>query len=48
MADIQIDLNTELLHRLFSKDGKDEAFSKLLEVILNQVLLHQASEQLET
>jgi transposase-like protein len=46
MANIQIDLNTELLHGLFSKDGKDEAFSKLLEVILNQVLLHQASEQL--
>lgn len=46
MAEIQIDLSTELLHGLFSKDGKDEAFSKLLEVILNQVLQHQASEQL--
>ena len=46
MANIQIDLSTDLLHGLFSKDGKDEAFSKLLEVILNQVLQHQASEQL--
>ena len=46
MANIQIDLNTEILHGLFSKDGKDEAFSMLLEVILNQVLLHQATEQL--
>jgi transposase-like protein len=34
------------LHGLFTKDTKDEAFSKLLEAILNQVLLAQSSEQL--
>lgn len=46
MAQLNITLDTELLHGLFTKDSKDEAFSKLLEVILNQVLLAQSSEQL--
>jgi len=46
MAEIQINLSTELLHGLFSKDGKDEAFSKFLETVLNQILQHEASEQL--
>ena len=47
MAQILISLDTEILQGLFSKDGKDEAFSRLLEVILNQVLAHQAEEQLQ-
>lgn len=46
MAQLNITLDTELLHGLFTKDSKDEAFSKLLEEILNQVLLAQSSEQL--
>ena len=46
MAQLNITLDTELLHGLFTKDTKDEAFSKLLEVILNQVLLSQSTEQL--
>lgn len=46
MAQLNITLDTDLLHGLFTKDTKDEAFSKLLEAILNQVLLAQSSEQL--
>ena len=46
MAQINITLNTELLHGLFSKDLKGDAFSKLLETILNQVLKPQSTEQL--
>jgi transposase-like protein len=46
MAQLNITLNTELLHGLFTKDSKDEAFSKLMETILNQVLLAQSAEQL--
>ena len=46
MTQVQINLDTEILHGLFSKEGRDDAFSKLLETILNQVLSHQATEQL--
>ena len=46
MAQLNITLETELLHGLFTKDSKDEAFSRLLEAILNQVLVAQSSEQL--
>ena len=46
MAQLNITLDTELLHGLFMKDTKDEAFSKLLETILNQVLLAQSAEQI--
>ena len=46
MAQLNITLDTELLHGLFTKDNRDEAFSKLLEVILNQVLIAQSTEQL--
>jgi putative transposase len=46
MAQLNITLDTELLHGLFTKDSKDEAFSRLLEAILNQVLVAQSSEQL--
>lgn len=46
MAQLNITLDTELLHGLFMKDTKDEAFSKLLEAILNQVLLAQSAEQI--
>lgn len=34
------------MHGLFLSNGKDEAFSKLLEEIFNQVLLAQSTEQL--
>jgi len=34
------------LHGLFTKDSRDDAFSKLLEAILNQVLLALSTEQL--
>lgn len=47
MAHINITLNTEILQGLFSKTGRDDAFAKLLEEILNQVLQAQASEQLQ-
>jgi len=46
MTQINITLETELLHELFIKDGKNDAFSKLLETILNQVLMEQSKEQL--
>ncbi|MBF8436208.1 IS256 family transposase [Halanaerobiaceae bacterium Z-7014] len=46
MAQLNITLNTELLHELFPKETKDQAFTKLLEEILNQVLLAQSAEQL--
>lgn len=45
MAQLNITLDTELLHGLFTKDGRDDAFSKLLEAILNQVLMAQSTEQ---
>lgn len=48
MAQLNITLDTKLLHGLFTKDTKDEAFSKRLEAILNQVLLTQSAEQLGT
>ncbi|HHT54068.1 MAG TPA: IS256 family transposase [Clostridiales bacterium] len=47
MAHINITLNTEILQGLFSKSGRDDAFAKLLEEILNQVLQAQATEQLQ-
>ena len=46
MAQLNITLDTELLHGLFTKDSRDDAFSKLLEAILNQVLLALSTEQL--
>ena len=45
MAHVHITLETEMLHELFPKGGRDEAFSRLLKTILNQVLSHQATEQ---
>ncbi len=46
MAQYNITITEELLHGLFLSNGKDKAFSKLLEEIFNQVLLAQSSEQL--
>lgn len=45
MTQIHVTLDSEILHGLFSSTGKDEAFAKLLESILNQVLKAQAAEQ---
>ncbi len=46
MAQYNITITEELLHGLFLSNGRDEAFSKLLEEIFNQVLLAQSSEQI--
>ncbi|MGI6527700.1 MAG: IS256 family transposase [Caldicoprobacterales bacterium] len=46
MAQFNITITDELLHGLFLSNGRDEAFSKLLEEIFNQVLLAQSTEQL--
>jgi len=46
MAQFNITITEELLHELFLSKGKDEAFSKLLEEIFNQVLMAQSKEQL--
>lgn len=45
MTQINVTLDSEILHGLFTSNGKDEAFAKLLESILNQVLNAQAAEQ---
>jgi putative transposase len=45
MAQFNITITEKLLHGLFLSNGRDEAFSKLLEEIFNQVLLAQSSEQ---
>ena len=36
MAQVQVNLDMEIVHELFSKDGRDAGLSKLLETILNQ------------
>jgi len=46
MAQLNITLESEILHGLFTSDGRDEAFSKLLSSILNQVLDAQSTEQI--
>ena len=46
MAQYHITLTEAHLHGLFTGDGRDQAFSKLLEEIFNQVLLHQSKEQI--
>jgi hypothetical protein len=43
MAQLNITLDTELLHGLFTNDSRDDAFSKLMEAILNQVLVAQSA-----
>jgi len=46
MAQFNITLSTEHLHGLFTSNGRDQAFAKLLEEIFNQVLLAQSSDQI--
>lgn len=46
MAQFNITLESEILHGLFTSNGRDEAFSKLLASILNQVLDIQSTEQI--
>lgn len=46
MAQFNITVETEILKDLFTQSGKDKAFAKLMESILNQVLQAQASEQI--
>jgi len=46
MALLNITLESEILHGLFTSDGRDEVFSKLLASILNQVLDAQSTEQI--
>ena len=45
MAQVNLTLDSEILKGMFTAEGRDEAFSGLLRVILNQVLNAQASEQ---
>lgn len=46
MTQINVTLDSEILHGLFTSNGKDDVFAKLLESILNQVLNAQVSEQI--
>ncbi len=46
MAQFNITLTTELLHGLFSNNGRDQAVTKLVEEIFNQVLLAQSEDQI--
>ncbi len=46
MAQFNITLIEEHFHGLFVSNGRNEAFSKLLEEILNQVFLVQSLEQI--
>jgi hypothetical protein len=48
MAQLNITLDTALLHWLFTKESKDDAFSKLFEDIFNQVLIARSTDQLGT
>src|SRR5690554_3411059 len=47
MAQYQITVDQELLHRLFLGNNKDSGVSALLESVLNQILQAQATEQLQ-
>jgi transposase-like protein len=47
MAQVNVTLNTDLIHGLFTSDGRDGAFSELIETLLNQILSAQATEQLQ-
>lgn len=42
MTQFNITLSAEHLHGLFTSNGRDQAFAKLLEEIFNQVLLAQS------
>jgi len=46
MAQLNITIESEILHGLFTSDGRDKAFSKLLASILNQILDVQSTEQI--
>lgn len=46
MAQLHITLESEFLRKLFTTDNRDDAFSRLLETSLNQVLVAQSTEQL--
>ena len=47
MAQYQITVDQELLHRLFLGNNKNSGVSALLESVLNQILQAQATEQLQ-
>lgn len=46
MAQLHITLDTEILQKLFLTGERDEAMSKLLEMIFNEILAEQSKEQL--
>jgi transposase-like protein len=46
MAQVNITLEMDVLKGLFTSDGKDKAFARLLETILNQVLEAQVTERI--
>ena len=47
MAQYQITVDQELLHRLYLGKNRDASVSALLESVLNQILQAQATEQLQ-
>ena len=47
MTGLTITLDAKLLKDLLTTDGKDEAFTKLMETILSQVLQAQVTEQIQ-
>ncbi|MEM5245032.1 transposase [Thermoanaerobacter sp. CM-CNRG TB177] len=47
MAQYNIPIDSEILHYLFVKGTKDEKLAKLLEPIVNQILVAQATEQIK-
>lgn len=47
MAQYQVTIDQELLHRLFLSDSKDDGLAALLESVLDQILQAQATEQLQ-
>ena len=46
MDQVHITLNTEILQRLFLSEDRDEALSKLMETIFNEILAAQSTELL--
>lgn len=46
MAQIQVEISTDLLQGIFSKNGRESGLERLLEVVMNQVLDYQAEKQI--
>src|SRR5450756_2074294 len=46
MAQLHITLSTEILQKLFLTGNRDEAMAKLMEIIFNEILAGESTEQL--